>query len=116
MYNPYDPFLANSIAQLQASGAAAAAAAAAGLSGLTGISDPRLQNLSAVSPAIRPPPFNNAAGATGLATGAAAGGNVATGTAAAAAAAALPQNHPLSIQAANLAATNPAVYGALPAA
>lgn len=115
MYNPYDPFLANSIAQLQASGAAAAAAAAAGLSGLTGISDPRLQNLSAVSPALRPPPFNNTAGATGLATGAAAAGNVATGTAAAAAAA-LPQNHPLSIQAANLAAANPAVYGALPAA
>ena len=39
IYSPYDPFLATSLAQVQANGLAAAAAAAAGNPGL----DPRLQ-------------------------------------------------------------------------
>merc|ERR1711860_308533 len=44
IYSPYDPFLATSLAQVQANGLAAAAAAA-GNHGL----DPRLQNLAAAA-------------------------------------------------------------------
>jgi len=47
IYSPYDPFLATSLAQVQANGLAAAAAAAAGNPGL----DPRLQNLAAAAAA-----------------------------------------------------------------
>merc|ERR1712018_769699 len=46
IYSPYDPFLATSLAQVQANGLAAAAAAA-GNPGL----DPRLQNLAAATAA-----------------------------------------------------------------
>ena len=125
MYNPYDPFLANSaaLAQLQASGGLAAA-------------DPRLQNLAAAGlAAAGAPTVSTATGVSNAAAGAqpqirgpqaaAAGFNAAVGMNNAAAlglppvAAAAAHNH-FSLQAANLAANQAAAaaYGAagLPAA
>merc|ERR1711936_631635 len=49
IYSPYDPFLATSLAQVQANGLSAAALAAAG--GNPAGLDPRLQNLAAAAAA-----------------------------------------------------------------
>lgn len=46
MYNPYDPFLANSLAQVQAAGGLAGAGGLASVAAAAA-ADPRLQNLAA---------------------------------------------------------------------
>ena len=99
MYNPYDPFLANSLAQVQAAGGLGSPA---GMPPAAGATDPRLHNLAAQVAAgslaagggVRPPHngFPGAANAANLAAAAAAG---------------LPAG--LSLQA---AMTNPAAYSA----
>jgi RNA binding protein fox-1 len=69
IYSPYDPFLATSLAQVQANGLSAAALAAAGNPGL----DPRLQNLAAAAAAggigVRPSFATGMAGIPHAATG-----------------------------------------------
>merc|ERR1712226_989137 len=72
IYSPYDPFLATSLAQVQANGLSAAALAGIGSGNHAGL-DPRLQNLAAAAAAsgigVRPRFATGMAGIPHAATG-----------------------------------------------